>query len=145
MVFAATIQDELDPVLWGRTTRQPSDAQLAFLEQLAGEAGASPPEGTSLAVASAWIDAFLARKTIAALRTLRLQRGDVVDHCRPHENRIHVRRFEVSSLGDSGLVYFRGGNGQCGWPSALRLVARAGTKAAATALAHERFWIEELT
>jgi hypothetical protein len=26
----------------------------------------------------------------------------------------------VSSVGSNGLVYFKGGNGQCGWPANLR-------------------------
>jgi hypothetical protein len=28
----------------------------------------------------------------------------------------------ISSIGSNGLVYFRGGNGQCGWPSSLSRV-----------------------
>jgi len=141
MVLAATIQDKLDPILWGRPGRPPSEAQVKYLTSLAEEAGESMPAPSSAAVAGAWIDVFLARRTIDALRTLKLQRGDVVDHRRLHGETALVRRGVVSSLGDDGLVYFRGGNGQCGWPSALRLVARADTPEAQAALEHEPLWI----
>jgi hypothetical protein len=143
MVLAATIQDKLDPILWGHLSRPPSEAQVKYLTSLAEEAGESMPTPSSAAVTGAWIDVFLARRTIDALHTLKLQRGDVVDHRRLHEEKALVRRVVVSSLGDDGLVYFRGGNGQCGWPSALRLVARADTPEAQTALEHERFWMED--
>jgi hypothetical protein len=143
MVLAATIQDTLDPILWGRPSRPPSEAQVKYLTSLAEEAGEPMPAPSSAAVAGAWIDVFLARRTIDALLTLKLQRGDVVDHRRLHGETALVRRVVVSSLGDDGLVYFRGGNGQCGWPSALRLVARADTPEAQAALEHERFWMDD--
>ena len=142
MVLAATIQDGVDPILWDRPSRPPSDAQTSYLALLAKEVEESAPTPSSTAVAGAWIDVFLVRRTIAALRELKLQSGDIVDRRRGHGDNGLVRRFEISSIGDDGLVYFRGGNGQCGWPSGLRLVARAGTPEAEAAL-KERFWIED--
>jgi len=78
------------------------------------------------AEASAWIDHHLRLRTIAALERLRLRAGDVVvkkvEHVDPGTGEFHEYVspiLVISSIGSHGLVYFKGGNGQCGWPSSL--------------------------
>jgi len=149
MVVAARIREQIDPILTGRPIRDPSEAQLDFLTRLAREAGETVATPSSLEVASAWIDVFLGRRTALALQSLKLQRDDVCDRRRVHdspdlERKVLVQRVQVSSLRDDGLVYFRGGNGKCGWPSSLQVVARAGTPDAQVALEEQSgFWIED--
>ena len=95
---------------------------MAFLEELG-----HPREvaGLSRSVASAWIEHYLSVRAARALEELRLRAGDVVDHEHRHvdpttgEMHVWFQRQTVSSIGRNGLVYFRGGNAQCGWPSQL--------------------------
>ena len=122
-VVAVLLEDHLKPSIWGSTPDSASDRQRAFLQTL-GATGAEQPD-LSKAVASAWIDHHLSLRTIESLRALRIVTGDKVIKrsiwTDPTTGELHEATygFTVSSIGRDGLVYFRGGNGKCGWPSSL--------------------------
>ncbi|MBU8743635.1 hypothetical protein [Micrococcus luteus] len=122
-VLAAIVEDWLSPVLRGAQPLLVTEKQLAFLEVL-GHVGGLP--GMSRAVASAWIDHYLSLATADALERLQLSAGDTVrviqNDADPEAGELADlgRVVTVSSIGGDGLVYFRGGNGQCAWPTRLR-------------------------
>ena len=76
-------------------------------------------------VASAWIDHYLSLQTAQALEALQPRTGDEVHHRHDYIDPATGEEVDlggtvtVSSIGSNGLVYFRGGNGQCGWPTNL--------------------------
>ena len=104
-----------------------SERQRNFLRSL-GAVTIADSSSLPKYLASAWIDHHLAIRTIESLRQLQLKTGDAVIRrtvwrkevpgITPHET---LQLYHVSSIGADGLVYFKGGNGKCGWPSSLRL------------------------
>ncbi len=112
----------------GNDPSPPTDRQRAFLERLGH--GDAPPE-MHRPVASAWIDHYLSVRTAHALENLELKAGDEVHRQRDHVDPSTGEVVElggtvtVSSIGSNGLVYFRGGNGQCGWPTNLRRISES--------------------
>lgn len=102
-----------------------TDRQLDFLEKL-GHAHVRPEMHRR--VASAWIDYYLSLLTADALESLRLKAGDQVHHEHQYVDPSTGEVTDlggsvtVSSIGSNGLVYFRGGNGRCGWPTNLRRI-----------------------
>lgn len=122
-VLTAVVEDWLRPLLHGQEPLPATERQLAFLRSL-GHSHADT--GMHRSVASAWIDHYLAKRTASALETLELKAGDLVHHehlyADPETGEITDLGglVTVSSIGSNGLVYFRGGNGRCGWPVNLR-------------------------
>lgn len=122
-VFSEVIEAWLRPTIWQKGPDPATERQLAFLGALGH---AHKRQDISRRVASAWIEHYLSLRTASALKELRLVAGDAVSQ--EHSDidsmtgEIHVwyQPRTVSSIGENGLVYFRGGNGQCGWPSLLR-------------------------
>ncbi|MEV4900668.1 hypothetical protein AB0K08_04925 [Citricoccus sp. NPDC055426] len=123
VVLAAAIEAWLRPTIWQEQLYPATERQQAVLREL-GHTGEVAE--LSRPVASAWIEHHLAARTAVALRKLRLRSGDIVDHEQRHVDpatgEVHVwsEAQTVSSIGRNGLVYFRGGNGRCGWPSKIR-------------------------
>lgn len=128
-VAAAMLEDHILPRIWNDDARGATPAterQFAFLQGLADE-----PSPTRLPLtkrtASAWIDYYLTARNAAHLRELELASGQAVTKTETWVNEttgeLHTMAtdFIVSSIGASGLVYFKGGNGRCAWPSALSL------------------------
>lgn len=124
------LEDHLLPRIWADPARQALPAtqkQLAFLERIADQQSwkRSP---LSKRVASAWIDHFLTKRNVQRLRELKLRSGDRVTKSETWANpltgetQIRTADHVVSSIGASGLVYFKGGNGQCAWPSTVSRV-----------------------
>lgn len=122
-VLTALIEAWLRPSLYGNVSLLATPRQLEFLESLDHE---QPQGDMARTVASAWISHHLSVRTANALESLQLKAGDRVSHERefvdPDSGEVshHDEVFMVSSIGTNGLVYFRGGNGKCGWPSSLR-------------------------
>src|SRR5690348_13751331 len=117
------LEEHMQPLIWGREPEVATDRQRAFLIEL-GSRKADDARLTKR-VASAWIGHCLAVRTARCLRHLTLVRGDAVikrtlwrnpEDGRPHETLDYA---VVSSIGANGMVYFRGGNGKCAWPSSL--------------------------
>lgn len=128
IVTAAYLSDHLDARIAGDEAspiRAVTPRQSAFLRSLV-PLGASEPEAKTLGVASAWITYFLALRSIDCLSVLRIESGDVVlrRHDRTDTTSGAIHTYEdkmiVSSIGADGLVYFKGGNGQCAHPHRLR-------------------------
>lgn len=135
MVVAAAVRDRVDPVLHDRPAELPTEGQEEYLSSLSREVGVVVDAPRTLREASAWIDFLLATRTATVLAQMRPNRGDVVDKVRSTDRGEGGSRHVISSIRDNGLVYFRGGNGYCGWVSSLRMIARAGTPQAAAAVA----------
>ena len=129
-VAALMLEDHLLPRIWADSAHDPSPAsekQVAFLEVLSNDRALQHGILTKR-VASAWIDHYLTRRNLLRLCELKIRSGDKVTKIETWANQVtgemHSRDTEhvVSSIGGSGLVYFKGGNGQCAWPSTLRQV-----------------------
>lgn len=127
IVASALLRDHLEHVIEGREdsgTQPATDAQVKYLEALAPERSSSGVR--SARVVSAWIDYFLTLRSIACHQELELEAGDRVARLHrwtdPIDGELHEYEdtMVVSSIGDDGLVYFRGGNGQCAHPHRLR-------------------------
>lgn len=122
-MLTAVIECWLRPTLYGDTAQAATEKQLRFLSEL-GHTEVSP---TMLRpVASAWIDHYLSLRTADALESLQLKAGDQVHYAVEYVDHVSGEVADiggvvtVSSIGSNGLVYFRGGNGACGWPTRLR-------------------------
>ena len=126
-VAAGMLEDHLLPRIWADPARGAAPAtekQVAFLENISDERPWKRPPLTKR-VASAWIDHYLTMRNAQRLRVLKIGSGDKVTKTEAWVNHLtgelqtlatdHI----VSSIGASGLVYFKGGNGQCAWLSAL--------------------------
>lgn len=122
-IATALLADRVEGPIYGSQVPLATNQQLDFLGKIAEEAFSF--QDLSKRVASAWIDYYLARRAIADLLALRLQRGDRVIKTEQFsldgENPFtFVGAHTVSSIGANGRVYFKGGNGAGGWPSELR-------------------------
>ena len=106
--------------LFGLNQPKGSGSQLGFLAELAHEASEEAPSPASPAEAHAWIQYFCLTQRAEALRTRRLNRGDLV-----RRSLSASEIDEVASIGDDGAVYFTGGRARA-WPDELTVVARAG-------------------
>jgi hypothetical protein len=124
-VTSVLLEDHLRPTVWGDEPELATEKQRAFLARL-GATDVAADADLSKAAASAWIDYRFTLQTIRHLKELRLVSGDQVVkwHAWRDPESGETMEFEdqhvVSSIGVDGLVYFKGGNGKCGWPSSLR-------------------------
>lgn len=126
-VAAAMLEEHLHSSIWGIGAQNPSPATLKQREFLEAIANGRSFEPVSLSknVASAWIGHYLAVRTADSLERLHLRAGDQVTHQSKlvdyDTGELHAwsDRYVVSSIGARGLVYFKGGNGKCGWPANL--------------------------
>jgi hypothetical protein len=129
-VAASLLDAYLRPTIWATSRPAPRTASAKQRTYLASLAPGLDASTMSLTEASAWIDHFLSLRTVAALEELRLRSDDRVVVSREFTNAATGELtsstsspMRVSSIGGSGLVYFRGGNGQCAWPSSLALAS----------------------
>lgn len=136
MVVVAALRDRVDPLLHERPIEAPTERQEDYLWTLAREVGLVVDAPRTLREASAWIDFLLATRTAAVLSEMKPNRGDVVDKVRVSPGGENGSRHVISSIREDGLVYFRGGNGYCGWVSSLRMIARVATPESIAAVAN---------
>ncbi len=106
-----------------RPLRIPDDSaptfhQLEFIDDLVAHLGCRTVSPTTRNQASAWITVLTAKRSIRALESLQLRRGDVV-RSSAHDNSID----EVVSIGSDGTVYL--GRGRRAQPYLLELLAHA--------------------
>jgi hypothetical protein len=142
-ILGVMLEERILPLIWDVDTAPEiaSERQRNFLRTLGIASAANCPALTKR-LASAWIDHQLTIRTIESLRRLQIRTGDAVikrtvwrrhlPGIPPHET------FEicyVSSIGANGMVYFKGGNGSCGWPS---LLYRAGPEDEPSAYPQDR-------
>jgi hypothetical protein len=85
------------------------------LERLAEVAGEGMPSPRDSREADAWIEYFRLKARASALERMELEAGDVVEVGEDCEVRT------VSSIDESGRVFFRGGRGDRAWPDMLVL------------------------
>ena len=122
-VAAILLEEHLQPLIWGREPERATGRQRAFLVELGSNV--ADDAGLTKRTASAWIQHHLAVRSIESLRRLALVRDDTVITRRLWRHPETERLFEtldcavVSSIRADGMVYFRGGNGRCGWPTSL--------------------------
>ena len=121
-VLSALVEDWLRPVLHQQQSAPATEKQLNYLKTLT-RSDANP--NMTRPIASAWINHHLALRTIHALNQLKLKSGDKVqvkkESVNPETGEIVDigGMFTISSIGANGLVYFRGGNGNCAWPDKI--------------------------
>ena len=120
LVAAAILRATLSGELGFREPGPVTDSQFEFLEKLPPDPRLSFSPSNS-EEASAWIRHLVLRLRRHELIRLELRRGDVVVTG-------NGTMGEVSSIGDSGRVYFAGGMGAGAWPDTLRVVARVGVR-----------------
>lgn len=123
-VAAALLEDHLQPAIRGTDPLDATDRQREFLHQLGSDQADRP--GLTRNVASAWIEHLLTLQTIHHLVQLQPERNDAVIVRQVTEfegKRMESLEYkQVSSIGANGLLYFKGGNGQC---APARRVTRA--------------------
>jgi hypothetical protein len=121
-VAIALIEASLRPALYGTSAPLVTPKQSAFLASLGHTADCSD---LPRSVASAWIDHYLSVRTLNSLRKLHPKAGDLLRHSKdsvdPSTGEVETEETDVvvSSIGSSGRVYFKGGNGYSGWPTDL--------------------------
>lgn len=120
-VAAALLEEHLEPAIRGTLALEATDRQREFLDSLGSERAAQP--GLTRGVASAWIDHELTSRNIDHLIRLQPSKNDAVivaskiDFEGKRTEFLDYKR--VSSIGPDGLIYFKGGNGQCARPHRL--------------------------
>ncbi|CAN5408295.1 hypothetical protein BH09ACT7_BH09ACT7_05090 [soil metagenome] len=124
-VAAVLLEDHLQPKIWGKQPEPATEPQIALLARLDAPQAHLP--GLTKTSASAWIDHHLTLKTIEDLIRLRPAKNDAMIERRVTETldrQLESLTFRViSSIGADGLVYFKGGNGQCSRPHRLEKAA----------------------
>jgi hypothetical protein len=119
-VAAARIREFVAPAMLEKSyAEQASEKQVSYGVMIGLDLS-----GLSKGLASAMIDDRHAELNAEALQRLALKPGDEVVHtstCRDEGSEFSWEtNYIVSSIGKDGLVYFKGGNGRCGWPTQIR-------------------------
>ena len=129
IVAAARLRSTVT-IRFGLTSRKPREYRQELLARLATEASQEIPKPQSDEEAQAWIEYFFLKRRLAALRELRLSKGDVVSRGSSRD------QFDaIASIGDNGIVYFTGGRSRA-WPDQLTVVARSGDMSPTGSEAH---------
>jgi hypothetical protein len=96
-----------------------TNTQLEILEEI-GDKNSLFCTPLNRLEAGAWITFFRLRSRQRALEDLKLESGDVVTLAVADDDCL----YEVSSIDDSGRIYFKGGMGRGAWPDLLKMRAR---------------------
>lgn len=119
-IAAARLLDRLEPAINPkvRSQREATDRQIEYADSLGMDV-----RGESVRVAGEMIAEQLYRQNQKAIEDLGLELGVRVNKPLVVEVDGEVHRYDreytVSSIGDNLMVYFKGGGGQCAWPSQL--------------------------
>jgi len=97
-----------------------ADQQRQLIDALATDPSSVVEEPRDSEEAEAWIAHLRLKRRWEALQLLALEAGDIV--ARGTEDGSKVE--EVSSIGDHGRVYFKGGHGAGAWPDELTVRCR---------------------
>lgn len=117
LVVAAKLRDHLSENLALPAAIEPSKRFAALIELLKEEHdGKIEPQSNS--EAEGWVEHLRLLRRVEHLERTRLEAGDIVEI--PTESRF----AEVSSIGNEGRVYFKGGYGAGAWPDLLEVCAR---------------------
>jgi len=122
-VAAARILDAVAPAVLDRMARPSTSRQQEFARSLALDVTSD-----SVRVASVRIEEALRARNLDAAARMHLRRGSIVvleTEVDLNGQKVSWRRAQiVSSVGKTGLVYFRGGGGQCASAGKLRRPTR---------------------
>ncbi|MGH9891532.1 MAG: hypothetical protein ACREA0_06020 [bacterium] len=128
-VLGARLEENVQRLIWGREPSRPaSDRQIGYLRSLLPDV--VERHQLTLKEASAWISYALSLRTIEALERLHLRTGDEVVHRRhwrdpaAGETRTIDLQRVVSTIRGDGLVFFRGGNGQCAPATSIVILSK---------------------
>lgn len=134
VVAAVLLRERLAGELLLGNPEAPSDAQRDYVRDLARAGKArSPGRVPTRAQMDAWIEVMQAKRAITALTSLKLEAGDVVAPIDGPDLEVD----EVISIGQTGRVYFKGGQGAGARPHRLRVVARDGARTRAAGRSRE--------
>ena len=117
LVVAAKLRDHLAKDIALPIPTEPGARELArikFLKQ--DQDGDVKPQSHS--EAEAWVDHLRLLRRVEHLERIKIEAGDIVEI--PTEGRF----AEVSSIGEDGRVYFKGGHGAGSWPDLLEVRAK---------------------
>ena len=117
LVVAAKLRDYLGDVIGIPASTEPNEYTLAYIESLSNQNDRQIKPQTK-SEAEAWVNHLHLRRRVEHLEKTKIEAGDIVEATT--SNRI----AEVSSIGDEGRVYFKGGHGAGAWPDILRVRAR---------------------
>lgn len=107
-------------LLTSRDGGEPSAEQEAYIEALAGDSDTTPPKPCSFHEATIWINQLRLLRRASDLGRNKLQEGDLVRR----SGSTSLPPAIVSSVGDDGRIYFKGGLGSA-WPDQLTVLHRA--------------------
>jgi antiviral defense system Shedu protein SduA len=126
LVAAARLQNALSTDL-GLGDPAPANAiQHEILEDLRSRDEVDPPP-TDRREAEAWIEHLRLKARCRALERLQIEAGDIVKLEGSDDDRVE----EISSIGNDGRVYLKGGLGGRAWPDVVTVRARKGETGAA--------------
>ena len=116
LVVAAKLRDHLAEDLALPFNVEPSNRFAALIEHLKTEHdGNIKPQSNS--EAEAWVNHLSLLRRVEHLERIKIEAGDIV------EIQTENHFAEVSSIGDNGRVYFKGGCGAGSWPDLLNVCA----------------------
>ncbi len=117
LVVAAKLRDNLAKILDMPRPKEPNLFQMSRIEFLKIDSdGIIEPKSNS--EAEAWGKHLSLIRRMEHLKRLQIESGDIVEV-------ISENYFaEVSSIGEEGRVYFKGGNGAASWPDLLEVRAK---------------------
>ena len=117
LVVAAKLRDQLADVINLPLSSKPNARVLSFIEFLKKDQdGKIEPQ--SNAEAEAWLHHLRLLRRVEHLERIKIEAGDIVEI--QSENCF----AEVSSIGEEGRIYFKGGYGFGSWPDLLTVRAR---------------------
>lgn len=121
-IASARIREVVEPAINPDVGyRSPTQSQIELAQKLGLDIS-----GDSLWVGYAKISEKLDELNQEAMERLQLQPGDWVKHTHfvEYEGKHHrmQKKYQVSSIGRDGKVYFKGGNGNCAWPTQLEKI-----------------------
>jgi hypothetical protein len=126
LVAAARLQNALCTELGLGDPAPANEIQHEILEDLRSRDEADPLPADRRE-ADAWIECLRLKARCRALERLQIEAGDIVKVESSDDDRVE----EVSSIGNDGHVYFKGGLGGRAWPDVVTVRARKGETGAA--------------
>ncbi len=120
MVGAARLRRALESELVVSPVTPSTDSQLDYLGNLNAKCARNPSVRANQDEAKAWIEFYQLVRRQKALEKLQLESGDIV----VIKDSGGERLGEVVSIGSSGRIYFKGGQGARAWPDRVLLQSR---------------------
>lgn len=120
VVGAARLKRALEVELAVSPVTSSTDSQLSYLRSLNAKCARNKNVREDQDEAKAWIDFYQLSRREKALEKLQLESGDIV----MSKDSGGERLSQVISIGSSGRLYFKGGQGASAWPDRVLLRSR---------------------